>query len=556
MSDDYYNYNGSDDTYGGSGSSFYRSPGVPPEKDPKDSGTLSSPLKRIGVSALSALVFGVIAAVVFLGVTNFGMSKLGKDQTVNESSQAVTEQQEQEEEEEVPSISDDSVEESEKEKPVITGSGIQNAVVSPGGTLTTTEVVDECMPAMVSITGMSVQQVQSFFGTQEYEAGIAGSGIIVGKTDEELLIATNQHVVEDTNSLTVTFVDENSVEAVIKGQDARNDLAIVSVPLSNISKETLDAISVIKMGDSTTLKAGEEVVAIGNALGYGQSVSRGIISTPGRESDIGGSKRTLIQTDAAINPGNSGGALINMKGELIGINEAKDVGTEIEGVGYAIPISEAWPILENLMEGETRVKVDESEAGYIGIAQSFSIDENRAKANSAPEGVYVQYLIDGGAAAKAGIKPGDIITTLNGTGISTMEELKEELSYYKAGETVSVTLYRYGDNGYEEMSFDVTLMGAESLENGVGEVNGDAGNNNGDAGNNNGNAGSGDIDNGGMPGSEPGHGGNNGGDTSGEYPEDNGSGSDRPERPDWEGGSGDNEFSGGLDDLFNYFFGR
>ena len=428
-----------------------------------------NPFKRIGISALSALVFGVIAAVVFLGVTNFGMSKIGGKAEPAPSVEA------QEEEEEakpevtlIPTIQADEVTEEEQAKPA-SGSDFTTAALDGRETLTTTEVVEQSMPAMVSITGMSVQQIQSFFGTEEYEAGVAGTGIIVGKTDDELLIATNNHIVEGTKDITVTFVDEKSVAALVKGVDASEDLAIVAVPLADIEEDTLNTISIIQMGDSAELKAGEEVVAIGNALGYGQTVSKGIVSAANRVSNIDGMDKTLIQTDAAINPGNSGGALINMKGELIGINEAKDVATEVEGVGYAIPISIAKPILEELMTGETRIKVSEDEAGYIGIASSYAIDQDRAQANNAPEGVYVEYLIEGGAAAEAGIRPGDIITMVNDKKVRSMDELKEELSYYRSGETVTITLYRYGEKSYEEMTFDVTLKGVESLENGVVE---------------------------------------------------------------------------------------
>ena len=418
-------------------------------KKKKSSGTG----KKVGISALVAAVFGVVAAVVFLTVSTLGMNVLGlnagsSSQTSAESASSTAQTTQSDSTKDAAADTDSSA------------STIKTAATSETA-MSAADVADTAMPAMVQITCMSVQEVQSIYGgTQEYQTGVAGTGIIIGENDDEILIATNNHIVEGASDVTVTFVDESSVQATVKGTDSEYDLAVVSVKKSDISEDTLNSISVIQMGDSESLRAGEDVVAIGNALGYGQSVSTGVVSAANRTytSSSNGTETTYIQTDAAINPGNSGGALLNMEGELIGINDAKDVATDVEGVGYAIPISIAKPVLENLMNAETRTKVADDEAGYLGIASSYSIDQDRAEENNAPTGVYVQYLIDGGAAAKAGIKPGDIITKINDVKVSDMDSLKEELAYHAAGETVQVTVSRYGDSGYEEKTFEVTLQ--------------------------------------------------------------------------------------------------
>lgn len=327
-------------------------------------------------------------------------------------------------------------------------------------------IVENVMPSVVSITNLSVQQVQSFFGgTFEQESKSAGSGIIISQTDEELLIVTNYHVIENFETLTVTFADESSVEADVKGTDSSHDLAVIAVPLDKISDDTMDAISIATLGDSTKLKAGEPAIAIGNALGYGQSVTVGVISALNRETTTtnqsNGETETdgvkLIQTDAAINPGNSGGALLNANGEVIGINSAKLASTEVEGMGYAIPISDVSDIIDNLMNQKTKKKVAESDKGYLGIAGWDVTDEDVQK-YEVPRGVYVREVIKGGGAEAAGIEVGDVITGLNGTSIGGMEELQNELQYYAVGETVSVTIQvPENKREYVEKTVEVTL---------------------------------------------------------------------------------------------------
>ena len=328
-------------------------------------------------------------------------------------------------------------------------------------------VVESVMPSIVSITNMSVQQVQSFFGgTSQQEVTSAGTGIIIEKTDSELLIVTNNHVVADSNQLTVTFDDQSSVEADIKGTDSAHDLAVIAVQLDKISDDTLDKISVATLGDSTKLKVGEPAIAIGNALGYGQSVTTGVISATDRESQTtdsatgettGSSDVKLIQTDAAINPGNSGGALVNANGEVIGINSAKLIGENVEGIGYAIPISDVTDIITNLMNQETKTKVSEAERGYLGIT-GLDVEDSDSQRYGMPTGVYISEVSRGGGAADAGITKGSIIVGFNGITIDSMESLQEQLQYYKKGEKVTLTLQVPGDGGeYQEQTVDVTL---------------------------------------------------------------------------------------------------
>lgn len=328
-------------------------------------------------------------------------------------------------------------------------------------------VVESVMPSIVSITNMSVQQVQSFFGgTSQQEVTSAGTGIIIEQTDSELLIVTNNHVVADSNQLTVTFDDQSSVEADIKGTDSAHDLAVIAVQLDKISDDTLDKISVATLGDSTKLKVGEPAIAIGNALGYGQSVTTGVISATDRESQTtdsetgettGSSDVKLIQTDAAINPGNSGGALVNANGEVIGINSAKLIGEDVEGIGYAIPISDVTDIITNLMNQETKTKVSEAERGYLGIT-GLDVEDSDSQRYGMPTGVYISEVSRGGGAADAGITKGSIIVGFNGITIDSMESLHEQLQYYKKGEKVTLTLQVPGEGGeYQEQTVDVTL---------------------------------------------------------------------------------------------------
>lgn len=320
-----------------------------------------------------------------------------------------------------------------------------------------TDVVEEVMPAMVSILNEYTERITYFGQPIEQDGESSGSGIIVGENDKELLIATNYHVIEDAKKLTVHFIDDEDVSAVVKGSDPDMDLAVIAVKLSDMDQDTLDAISIAKLGDSDSLKLGESVIAIGNALGYGLSVTGGYVSALDREVEMDdGSKGTFIQTDAAINPGNSGGALINMQGEVIGINSNKIGGTIIEGIGYAIPISAAEPILSDLMTYETREKVDDSQVGYLGIIPQ-TVTSDAAELYGMPEGVYISQVEEDTPAAEAGLKKGDIIRKIDKRKVSTADELREQLKYYKAGETVNIVVMRSVEGEYEERTVSVTL---------------------------------------------------------------------------------------------------
>lgn len=320
-------------------------------------------------------------------------------------------------------------------------------------------IVENAMPSIVSITNMSVQKVQSFFGSyQEVPSESAGSGIIIGQNDSELLVVTNNHVVENSETLTVTFCNDESVEAAVKGTDSARDLAVVAVPLDSIPDDTMKQIKTAVIGDSDSLKVGEPAIAIGNALGYGQSVTTGIISA--KERTIDGYDGDYIQTDAAINPGNSGGALLNINGELIGINSAKISDSTVEGMGFAIPISDVSDIIENLMNKETRTKVDEDEQGYLGI-KGYDVNETGAQMYNMPTGVYIAEVTEGGAAEKAGLSKGTIITAFDGSSVSSKDSLKGQMAYYKAGETVTITVQVPENNGeYTESKVEVTLTKA------------------------------------------------------------------------------------------------
>ena len=327
------------------------------------------------------------------------------------------------------------------------------------------EIVENAMPSVVSITNISVQQVQSFFqGTQEYESQSSGSGIIIGKNDSELLVVSNNHVVSGSDTLTVTFINNTSVEAQIKGTDPDKDLAVIAVPLDKIDEDTMSQIAVATLGDSSELKVGEPVIAIGNALGYGQSVTNGIVSAKDRtlsssnpEGETEENPVKYIQTNAAINPGNSGGALLNMNGEVIGINTAKVADSAVEGMGYAIPVSDVSDIIEDLMNRTTRTKVNEGEQGQLGIT-GFDVAEENAAMYGMPKGVYISKIAEGSGAEKAGLTKGSIIVEFDGTAIDSMATLQERLQYYKAGETVSVTVRVPSATGeYTENTVDVTL---------------------------------------------------------------------------------------------------
>ena len=345
------------------------------------------------------------------------------------------------------------------------------------GSLDVSEIASEALPSIVSITTKSVQEVQNYFGMygmygyapqqQEQEVEGSGSGIIVGKNDDELLIATNYHVVEGADTLSVAFTDGNAVEASVKGFDEERDLAVVSVSLDDVKDDTMDAISIAKIGSSDDLKVGEQVIAIGNALGYGQSVTTGIVSAKNRRMDSDNNTVTdgsddssdgvnLIQTDAAINPGNSGGALLNMEGEVVGINSAKLASTEVEGMGYAIAISDVTDILQNLMNETSRDKLDDSEHGVLGIEGS-SVSSEAVQMYGIPAGVFVKKVTEGGAADKAGLKANSVITEFNGKTVSSIDQLSEYLSYYEPDEEVELTVQVPHGTSYKEETVKVTL---------------------------------------------------------------------------------------------------
>ncbi len=404
--------------------------------------------KKIGAVALSAVLFGGIAGGVFTGVV-YGSGASGST-----AAQSSTQQ--------------DTADAGQKTATLQTASASSNGTVD-GQSLDVSDIAESAMPSIVAITNKSVQEVQSYFdlfgrgGAQEQEVESQGSGIIIGQNDTELLIATNNHVVEDADTLSACFIDDQAYEATVKGTDAENDLAVIAVKLSDISEDTMSQIKIAQIGDSDSLKVGQQVVAIGNALGYGQSVTTGIVSAVDRKVEGSESEHGFIQTDAAINPGNSGGALLNMNGELVGINSAKLASTEVEGMGYAIPVSTASPIIEDLMNRTTRTKVSEDQASALGISGQ-TVDSTISETYGIPKGVYVGEVTEGGAAEKAGVPAGSVITKFDGISVDSIEDLKNTLSYYAAGETVEVTV-KVADNGqYVEKTLTVTLDHAESTD--------------------------------------------------------------------------------------------
>lgn len=320
------------------------------------------------------------------------------------------------------------------------------------------EVVDEVMPAMVSILNNATEEMRFWGQTYTRESASSGTGIIIGESDEELLIVTNHHVAVDATKLEVTFIDGNTAEANIKGMDSDMDLAVIAVPKASINEDTKNAISIATLGDSEDLKLGKPVIVIGNALGYGQSVTDGIISGLNRELEMeDGSKGTFIQTNAAVNPGNSGGALLNIKGEVIGIVSSKIGGSAVEGMGYAIPISSASPIISDLMSHQTRgEKVAKENMGYMGIELQEITSEARLYYNM-PAGVFVYNVMEGSAAEAAGIKRGDIIVKVEGEKIASNSELQNIMQYYATGDTIKVTVSRQENGEYTTYDLQVTL---------------------------------------------------------------------------------------------------
>ena len=334
------------------------------------------------------------------------------------------------------------------------------------GSSSVAAIADAAMPTLVAITNQSVQEMMNWFGqSQAYESQSSGSGIIIGQTDTELLIVTNNHVVDGAQTLSVGFIDETAAKAQVKGTDAEHDIAVISVNLSDLSADTLSQIKVIQVGSSADLQVGEQVVAIGNALGYGQSVTTGIVSALNRPVTIDGVTNTLIQTDAAINPGNSGGALLNMSGQLVGINSAKYSDTTVEGMGYAIPVDDVTDIIESLMNRTARTqKAPEGQQGFLGITGQ-DVTSEISEAYGMPKGVYITSVEEDSAAEKAGLQKGDIITKFDGTSVSSLSGLQELISYYSSGETVEITYSAVSDGQYTEQTAEVTLGVNENAEN-------------------------------------------------------------------------------------------
>ena len=395
--------------------------------------------KAFGLVA-SAAVFGIVAGGVMVGVNNVASSYVGTNTKTKADD-----------------ITIGSQDNAKSESTAAPATNLSSMDVST--------IVDKAMPSVVSIYGKEEVTQNSFFGPQSYEAQSSGSGIIVGKTDSELLIVTNNHVIADTTSLEVEFSDGKKATASVKGGDSDNDVAVVAVKLSDMGEDTLSRIRIANIGDSDNVKVGQGVVAIGNALGYGQSVTVGYISALNREVKTeGGTSRNLLQTDAAINPGNSGGALLNMQGQVIGINSAKYSDTAVEGMGYAIPISTVKDLIKELSSKETRTVVAQENQGYLGI-QGKDIDEEMAKAYDMPQGIYVYKVVEGGAAASSDLKAKDIITKFDGQSVRSMEELKNMLTYYESGRKVDLTVQRLDDSGkYVEKTVSITLGKREAQE--------------------------------------------------------------------------------------------
>lgn len=401
------------------------------EKKERKPGGFGSKLVKC---AALALVFGLVAGSVMTGVQYVAAPLLGTGNGANAAGQ--------------PTLSDTN----DKN---ITSTAVSNTYVA----VDVSDIVEEVMPSIVAITNISETEYRSFWGSQTYESTSAGSGIIVSMDEEYLYIATNNHVVDGAKTLTVTFTNDTTVSAEIKGTDPSIDLAVVKVALNNIESSTMDAIKVASLGDSDSLRVGEASIAIGNALGYGQSVTTGVISALGRVVTVSDSSSgtsytaELIQTDAAINPGNSGGALLNARGQVIGINSVKYADTDVEGIGYAIPMSKAAPIIEELI---TKEKVDASNSSYLGIG-GVDVTNEVASTYNMPTGVYVAQVFENTAAEKYGIIPGDIITKFNGKEINSMDSLTTTLQYYAAGSTVEITVMRANNGQYQEQVIELVL---------------------------------------------------------------------------------------------------
>ena len=408
--------------------------------EPKNSKKHGGYFRKAMVSVSLGLFFGLFAGIGFYAVQQgTGMLKTGTDTAV------------------VGEVASEAATESSQSTPQLaTNVTYVESDVS--------DVVEKVMPAMVSIVNNFTETANVFGQQYTQEEAASGSGIIVGKTDDELLIVSNNHVVESADTLTVTFIDGSEAQAQVKGLDSDMDLAVIAVSLNDLSDDTKNAITVATLGSSDDLKLGEPVIAIGNALGYGQSVTNGIVSALNREITLengstgleNGSTGTFIQTNAAINPGNSGGALLNMNGEVIGINSNKIGGTAVEGMGYAIPITSASPIIADLMERQTRTKVAEDEVGYIGISLQ-EVTSQISQMYNMPEGIYVVSVEEGSAAANAGIMKGDIITKFDGSSISSYSDLQKMLQYYAAGDSATITVQRPQNGEYVSIELNLTL---------------------------------------------------------------------------------------------------
>ncbi len=397
---------------------------------------------------LLLLTLLIIAGGIYLGVTRF---RNPWTQSTVSSGETETEEESRTETDEEESTSDEDV-----------GGGSEEGAAAEQS-LDVVEVVKKAMPSVVAITNKSVQEITTMFcDSMEIESVSSGSGIIIGQNDTELLIATNYHVVQGASALSVVFSvaagedGEAAADALVKGSDEGYDLAVVAVVLEDIPDEVQEAIGIAELGSSEALVIGEPAIAIGNALGYGQSVTRGIVSALNRSLEIDGVTRAYIQTDAAINAGNSGGALLNAKGEVIGINSAKVASSGVEGMGYAIPIDEAKPVLSSLMERETRTKPSEEERGYLGVYTQDVSEETRSLYDI-PNGVYVTNVEDGSPAEDAGLQQGDIISEMDGVTISSTEGFEELLEYYRAGETVSMEILRANRGSYTSRTLSVTF---------------------------------------------------------------------------------------------------
>lgn len=406
----------------------------PNQKQRKKSGLA----KKAGIVTAAALLFGVVSGGTMAGINALSNSFLSDATAETAESKEVAPQT---------APAQEAV------------ASAQTAENSGAVVMDVSAIVEDVMPSMVSIDNTVLYTTQNwFYGDQTYEVPSSGSGIIVGENDTELLIVTNNHVIEDSKEIKATFIDGTSIDAAVKGTDSAADLAVIAVPLDQIPDDTKSRIKPAVLGDSESLKMGQGVIAIGNALGYGQTTTVGYVSAVNRtiQVDESGATKNVIQTDAAINPGNSGGALVNMNGEVIGINEAKTSATSVEGVGYAIPISEAQDIIKDLMNQKTRIAVDAEKQGYLGI-QGTDVSEQDAALYGMPVGVFVYKVVEDGAASQSDLQEKDIITKIDNQSIRSMEELKNMLTYYESGTTVTMTIMRLENGQYAEKQVEIVL---------------------------------------------------------------------------------------------------